>query len=84
MLKTILLTGAALAISANAAAAKDLKSIGISLGSMGNPFFIALSKGAEFEAKKTNPNVKVTTVGFDYDLGKQNTQIDNFIAAGST
>ena len=49
---------------------------------MGNPFFIALAKGAEFEAKKTNPNVKVTAVGFDYDLGKQNTQIDNFIAAG--
>ncbi len=49
---------------------------------MGNPFFIALSKGAEFEARKTNPNVKVTTVGYDYDLGKQNTQIDNFIAAG--
>ena len=26
--------------------------------------------------------MKVTAVGFDYDLGKQNTQIDNFIAAG--
>jgi len=49
---------------------------------MGNPFFVALSKGAEFEAKKVNPNVKITTVGYDYDLGKQNTQIDNFIAAG--
>ena len=49
---------------------------------MGNPFFVALSKGAEFEAKQTNPNVKVIAVGFDYDLGKQNTQIDNFIAAG--
>ena len=82
MLKKILLAGAALAIGANVASAKDLKSIGISLGSMGNPFFVALSKGAEFEAKKTNPNVKITTVGFDYDLGKQNTQIDNFIAAG--
>jgi ribose transport system substrate-binding protein len=82
MLKKILLASAALAIGANVATAKDLKSIGISVGSMGNPFFIALAKGAEFEAKKTNPNVKVTAVGFDYDLGKQNTQIDNFIAAG--
>jgi ribose transport system substrate-binding protein len=26
--------------------------------------------------------VKITTVGFEYDLGKQVTQIDNFIAAG--
>ena len=82
MLKKILLAGAALAFGAHMAAAKELKSIGISLGSMGNPFFVALSKGAEFEAKKVNPNVKITTVGYDYDLGKQNTQIDNFIAAG--
>ena len=82
MLKRILLAGAALAFAAGGAQAKDLKSIGISLGSLGNPFFIALSKGAEFEAKKTNPNVKLLTFGYDYDLGKQVNQIDNFIAAG--
>jgi len=82
MLKKILLAGAALALTANVASAKELKSIGISLGSLANPFFIALKKGAEFEAKKANPNVKLITVGYDYDLGKQNTQIDNFIAAG--
>jgi hypothetical protein len=72
----------ALALSSAPSFAKELKSIGISLGSLGNPFFVALSKGAEFEAKKTSPNVKITTVGFEYDLGKQVTQIDNFIAAG--
>ncbi len=84
MLKTITLAGAAmaLALSTTPSLAKELKSIGVSLGSMGNPFFVALSKGAEFEAKKTNPNVKITAVGFEYDLGKQVTQIDNFIAAG--
>lgn len=82
MLKKILLAGAALMLTANVASAKELKSIGISLGSLGNPFFIALKNGAEFEAKKVNPNVKITTIGYDYDLGKQNTQIDNFIAAG--
>ena len=86
MLKKSLLAGAAFALAvaglAGAGEAKELKSIGISLGSLGNPFFIALSKGAEFEAKKTNPNVKITTLGFDYDMGKQFTQIDNFIAAG--
>lgn len=70
----------ALALSTAPSFAKELKSIGVSLGSMGNPFFVALSKGAEFEARKTNPNVKITTVGFEYDLGKQVTQIDNFIA----
>jgi len=84
MLKTISFAGAAVALVLSSAPslAKELKSIGISLGSLGNPFFVALSKGAEFEAKKTNPNVKITTVGYEYDLGKQVTQIDNFIAAG--
>jgi ribose transport system substrate-binding protein len=84
MLKTISLASAAMALALGCAPtyAKDLKSIGVSLGSMGNPFFVALAKGAEFEAKKTNPNVKITAVGFEYDLGKQVTQIDNFIAAG--
>ncbi|MGO4386921.1 ABC transporter substrate-binding protein [Microvirga sp. 2YAF29] len=82
-MKRILLTAVAtIALSAGAAQAKELKSIGISLGSMGNPFFVALARGAEAEAKKINPNVKVTAVGFDYDLNKQFTQIDNFIAAG--
>ncbi len=82
MIKKALLTTAAVLAMTGAAPAKELKSIGISLGSLGNPFFIALSKGAEFEAKKTSPNVKVQTVGYDYDLGKQVTQIDNFIASG--
>jgi ribose transport system substrate-binding protein len=82
MKKVLLAAVAVMALTAGSAGAKDLKSIGISLGSLGNPFFVALSKGAEDQAKKTNPNVKVTTVGFDYDLGKQVTQIDNFIAAG--
>ena len=78
----LLAATALLALAAAPANAKELKSLGISLGSLGNPFFIALSKGAESEARKTNPNVKVLTVGFDYDLGKQFTQVDNFIAAG--
>jgi ribose transport system substrate-binding protein len=84
MLKMISFAGAAVALVLSSApsCAKELKSIGISLGSLGNPFFVALSKGAEFEARKTNSNVKITTVGFEYDLGKQVTQIDNFIAAG--
>jgi ribose transport system substrate-binding protein len=82
-MKRILLAAvAAAALGAGTAQAKELKSIGISLGSMGNPFFVALARGAEAEAKKINPSVKVTAVGYDYDLNKQFTQIDNFIAAG--
>lgn len=82
MLKNMLLAGAALALTAGAASARELKAVGVTLGSLGNPFFGALAKGAEAKAKEINPNAKVTTVSADYDLGKQFSQIDNFIAAG--
>lgn len=64
------------------ALSKDLTSVGISVGSLGNPFFVATIKGIEDKAKGINPNVKVTAVSSDYDLNKQFTQVDNFIASG--
>ena len=82
MLKQLLLAGAALAVAGGAASAKDLNAIGITLGSLGNPFFVALSQGAEAKAKEINPNVTVNTASADYDLNKQFNQIDNFIASG--
>ncbi|EEE09017.1 ABC transporter substrate-binding protein [Burkholderia multivorans] len=63
------------------ASAKELDSIGVAVSSLGDPFQIAISKGVEDRAKQINPNVKVTTVASDYDLNKQFSQIDNFIAA---
>ena len=81
MFRTILLAGVGVVL-AGAAGAKDLKSVGITVGSLGNPYFVALSKGAEAGAKAINPDVKVTTASADYDLNKQFTQIDNFISAG--
>ena len=80
--RSILLAAAAAVALTGAASAKDLNKIGISLGSMGNPFFVALATGATDKAKEINPNVEVTALGYDYDLNKQFTQIDNFIAAG--
>src|SRR4051794_27303808 len=70
MFKYLLLAGAALALAMGTAAAKDLKSIGISVGSLGNVYFVTLAKGAEATAKKINPNVKVTVADSSYDLGK--------------
>jgi len=70
-----------LATSAAQAADKPLKSIGITVGSLGNPYFVTIVKGAEARARQINPNVKVTSVSADYDLNKQFTQIDNFISA---
>ncbi|WP_408583282.1 ABC transporter substrate-binding protein [Paraburkholderia tropica] len=63
------------------AADKQLKSIGITVGSLGNPYFVTIVQGAEAKAKQINPNAKVTAVSADYDLNKQFTQIDNFISA---
>jgi len=63
------------------AADKQLKSIGITVGSLGNPYFVTIVHGAEAKAKQINPNAKVTAVSADYDLNKQFTQIDNFISA---
>lgn len=80
--RSILLAAAAAVALTGAAGAKDLNKIGISLGSMGNPFFVALATGATDKAKQVNPNVEVTALGYDYDMNKQFTQIDNFIAAG--
>ena len=52
------------------------------MGSLGNVYFVTLAKGAEATAKTINPNVKVTVADSAYDLGKQGSQMDNFIAAG--
>jgi len=78
-----LAVGLAVAIAvATPAAAKELKSVGISVGSLGNPFFVATIKGIEAKAKEINPQAKFVNVSSDYDLNKQFTQVDNFIAAG--
>ncbi|ORE94295.1 putative amino acid ABC trabsporter, RbsB-like substrate-binding protein [Stappia sp. 22II-S9-Z10] len=73
---------AMLAVTGASAQDKELKSIGISVGLLGNPFFVATIKGIEDRAKEINPDVQVTSVSADYDLNKQVSQIDNFIAAG--
>ena len=73
---------AALAAPAVQAQNKQIKSVGITLGSMGNPFFVSLAKGAEAKVKQYNPNAKVNALSADYDLNKQFSQIDGFIASG--
>lgn len=79
--KVSLLAGLA-ALSFGVAQAKPVNAIGITLGTLGNPYFVALAQGATAEAKRANPNVRVLSVSADYDLNKQFSQIDNFIASG--
>ncbi|PHN30765.1 ABC transporter substrate-binding protein [Pseudomonas sp. ICMP 460] len=69
------------ALVAQSAEARELKAVGISMGSLGNPYFVTLADGATARAKALNPNVKVTSVSADYDLSKQFSQIDNFISS---
>lgn len=61
-LVTALCAGALLA-AAPFAQAKELKSIGVTVGDLANPFFVQITKGAELEARKlAGDNVKVTLV----------------------
>ncbi|MGY2164633.1 ABC transporter substrate-binding protein [Pseudomonas tolaasii] len=69
------------ALMSQAVEARELKALGISMGSLGNPYFVTLADGAAARAKELNPNVKVTSVSADYDLSKQFSQIDNFISS---
>jgi ribose transport system substrate-binding protein len=76
--------GAVLAAGlATAAMAKDITVVGITVGSLGNPYFAATDKGINARAKEITPGAKIIAVSSDYDLNKQFTQIDNFIAAGA-
>jgi len=76
--------GAVLAAGLTTAAmAKDIKVVGITVGSLGNPYFVATDKGIAARAKEITPGAKIIAVSSDYDLNKQFTQIDNFIAAGA-
>lgn len=68
--------------AASASAQAQLERAGITVGTLGNPFFQPLIQGAEDGLKTGNPDVEVTAVGADYDLNKQASQIDSFIAAG--
>ncbi len=82
-LSRLSLSLAVLAGLAAPAYAKDVKNVGISVGLLGNPFFVATIKGIEAKAREITPAAKITSVSADYDLNKQFTQMDNFSAAGT-
>jgi ribose transport system substrate-binding protein len=76
--------GAVLAAGISTAAmAKDITVVGITVGSLGNPYFVATVKGIKARAKEITPDAHIIAASSDYDLNKQFTQIDNFIAAGA-
>ncbi len=62
---------------------KGLQTIGITLGDLGNPFYLAVQKGAEEQAKKMGDGIRVNTVSSAFDLNQQTNQIENFTAANT-
>ena len=65
------------------AEAKTLKSVGVTVVDLGNPFFGAIAKAIGAKVKEVaGPTAKTLVVSGDYDLGKQSIQIDNFIQSG--
>lgn len=61
-----------------------LQTIGVALGDLGNPFYVAVHKGAEAQAKKIGGNsIKVNAVSSAFDLNQQTNQIENFTVANT-
>ncbi len=59
---------------------EDTLRVGVTLGDLGNPFFVQMGKGAEAGARAIDPNAKVSVVSGNYDISTQTNQIDDFIS----
>ncbi len=60
---------------------KKLDSVALTVGDLGNPFFVQIAHGAEAKAKQINGKVKFTALSSNYDVNTQTNQIDNFISS---
>ena len=60
---------------------KKLDSVALTVGDLGNPFFVQISHGAEAQAKHINGKAKFTALSSNYDVNNQTNQIDNFISS---
>jgi ribose transport system substrate-binding protein len=60
---------------------KKLSSVALTVGDLGNPFFVQIAHGAEYQAKHINDKVNFTALSSNYDVNNQTNQIDKFIAS---
>src|SRR4051794_25778293 len=60
---------------------KSLNAVAVTVGDLGNPFFVQIAHGAEQKAKEINSKVKFTAESSNYDVNNQTNQIDNFLSA---
>ena len=75
----LLLTG--IAATHTFAETKKLESVALTVGDLGNPFFVQIAHGAETKAKQINGKVKFSALSSSYDVNTQTNQIDNFISS---
>src|SRR6202140_1929046 len=64
-------------------AQKKLNVVAVTVGDLGNPFFVQIAHGAQAAGKKINPSVKFQSESSNYDVNNQTNQMDNFIASGA-
>jgi ribose transport system substrate-binding protein len=65
-------------------AQKKLSTVAVTVGDLGNPFFVQIAHGAQAAAKKINPGVKFQSESSNYDVNNQTNQMDNFVASGAS
>jgi ribose transport system substrate-binding protein len=53
--------------------------VGISISSLENPYFVALTRGAQISAKQLNPQVKLMVRSADYDVNRQIEHINELV-----
>ena len=64
------------------AADKELKSVGLTVGDLGNPFFVQIAHGAAAQARTYNPDVKFTSLSGNYSVKTQIEQMNSFVTSG--
>ena len=70
------------ALAAPVFAQKKLNAVAVTVGDLGNPFFVQIAHGSQEAAKKINPSVKFSAESSNYDVNNQTNQMDNFISSG--
>src|SRR6202043_657118 len=73
----------ALSLTTPLLAQKKLSTVPVTVGDLGNPFFVQIAHGAQAAAKKINPSVKFQSESSNYDVKNQTNQLDNLVANGA-
>jgi ribose transport system substrate-binding protein len=64
-------------------AQSKIKAVAVTVGDLGNPFFVQIAHGAQTAAKKLNPSAKFSAESSNYDVNNQTNQMDNFVSSGA-